>query len=89
LNVNEETKSFTGRLLPFNVLPRFSNDRNIDIDEEENKRQKVNKSVNKISPPVQKFLDCSVDEFRVNDVPELLADYKRLANAIRDLGLFS
>ncbi|RIA97332.1 hypothetical protein C1645_801860 [Glomus cerebriforme] len=87
-NVNEETKSFTGRLLPFNVLPRFSNDRN-HIKEEENKGQNVNKSVNKISPPIQKFLDCPIDEFRVNDVPELLAEYKRLANAIRDLGLFS
>ncbi|GBC07955.1 hypothetical protein RclHR1_07800008 [Rhizophagus clarus] len=87
LNVNEETKSFTGRLLPFNVLPRFNNDRNHII--EENKERKVDKSVNKISPPIQKFLDCPIDEFRVNDVPELLAEYKRLANAIRDLGLFS
>jgi len=61
------------RLLPFNVLPRFSNDRN-HIDEE-NKGQKVNKSVNKISPPIQKFLDCSIDEFRVNDVPGYIYVY--------------
>ncbi|PKK63047.1 hypothetical protein RhiirC2_758823 [Rhizophagus irregularis] len=86
-NVNEETKSFTDRLIPFNVLPRFSNDRNHIV--EENKEQKIDISVNKISPPVQKFLDCPIDEFRVNDVPELLAEYKRLANAIRELGLFS
>ncbi|CAG8436413.1 1611_t:CDS:10 [Funneliformis caledonium] len=84
----DENKSLTGRLLPFNVLPRFNSDRN-HIDEEENKRSMVNEPVNKISPPIQKFLDCSIEEFRVNDVPELLEDYKRLANAVRDLGFFS
>ncbi|CAI2170540.1 14049_t:CDS:10 [Funneliformis geosporum] len=83
----DENKSLTGRLLPFNVLPRFNSDRN--HIEEENKRSVVNEPINKISPPIQKFLDCSIEEFRVNDVPELLEDYKRLANAVRDLGFFS
>ena len=39
----------------------------------------------KIDPPVQKFLDVeSVDDLKVGEIGELLRDYRRLANAIRN-----
>ncbi|CAG8742288.1 27359_t:CDS:10 [Dentiscutata erythropus] len=91
----DEPKSLTERLIPFNILTRFSSDR-VHAEEEnkkENEENKENKGMinqhNKIAPPIKRFLDCSDDEFRAKDVPELLSDYKRLSAAIQELGLFS
>ncbi|CAG8693250.1 30523_t:CDS:10, partial [Racocetra persica] len=66
----DEPKSLTGRLLPFNILPRFSSGGTYPEE---------------IAPPIKRFLDCPDDEFRAKDVQELLSDYKRLSAAIQEL----
>ncbi|RUS19908.1 hypothetical protein BC937DRAFT_86717 [Endogone sp. FLAS-F59071] len=38
-------------------------------------------------PPVQRFLDAKVEDLRLGEVAELLADYKRLAALIKQTGL--
>ncbi|CAG8700358.1 274_t:CDS:2, partial [Scutellospora calospora] len=83
----------TGRLLPFNLLPRFSSGLSY-VEEEEHKGEiKQDKGANyqhhKIAPPIKRFLDCPYDEFHSKDVQELLSDYKRLSAEIQELGLFS
>ncbi|CAH1767367.1 5938_t:CDS:2, partial [Entrophospora sp. SA101] len=80
------SSSMVDRLLSFNVLPHFSGDGNIIKKEIKNS---IYKDDIKISPPIQKFLDCSIDDFHVKDVPELLEDYKRLAKSMHKLNLFS
>ncbi|CAJ0846355.1 1433_t:CDS:2, partial [Entrophospora sp. SA101] len=77
------SSSMVDRLLSFNVLPHFSGDGNIIKKEIKNS---IYKDDIKISPPIQKFLDCSIDDFHVKDVPE---DYKRLAKSMHKLNLFS
>ncbi|KAG9285829.1 hypothetical protein G9A89_013254 [Geosiphon pyriformis] len=86
--IEESSKSKTDRFIPFNVIPRFSIDRSIapPLDEETMKAENDGQSSSKIPPPIKRFLECSNEEFRVSDVSELLADYKRLAGAIADLG---
>lgn len=43
----------------------------------------------KLEPPVRKFLSLrDANELRIGDIEELLKDYKRLANELRDLGVF-
>ncbi|KAI9700738.1 MAG: hypothetical protein M1836_002107 [Candelina mexicana] len=41
-----------------------------------------------ISPPIKRFLDTSdAGDLRISEVAELLADYRRLAGACKDLGI--
>ncbi|MDI1485973.1 MAG: hypothetical protein OHK93_004162 [Ramalina farinacea] len=43
----------------------------------------------KTLPPIQRFMDTSdASELKLSDVPNLLQDYKRLANALGTLGAF-
>ncbi|CAG8532126.1 7098_t:CDS:10 [Paraglomus brasilianum] len=42
-----------------------------------------------IAPPIDRFIKCPIEEFKVVDVPELLSDYKRIAADIEALGLFA
>ncbi|KAF8308319.1 hypothetical protein DL93DRAFT_2231696 [Clavulina sp. PMI_390] len=44
--------------------------------------------VDKIAPPNARFLQISSDELRVSEIPTLLADYKRIAEALRGMGGF-
>jgi len=37
----------------------------------------------RIPPPVQRFLECSHDELRIGEVPDLLKEYRRLVEAVR------
>ena len=40
-------------------------------------------------PPIQRFIDApSIENLKISDIPELLDDYKRLAEALRTLGAF-
>ena len=40
-------------------------------------------------PPIQRFIDApSIDNLKISDIPELLDDYKRLAEALRTFGAF-
>ncbi|KAI6244434.1 hypothetical protein HI914_07526 [Erysiphe necator] len=42
----------------------------------------------RISPPITKFLELqSAGDMKLNEVKELLRDYKRLASAMKDLGI--
>lgn len=52
--------------------------------------ERLNKASNQkpSDGPIQKFLDAkSIDELRIGEVAELLADYKRLAAIIKQAGL--
>lgn len=43
----------------------------------------------KALPPIQRFLDITnVEELKIGDVAKLLIDYKRLADALKNLGAF-
>ncbi|KDN42763.1 hypothetical protein RSAG8_06517, partial [Rhizoctonia solani AG-8 WAC10335] len=42
-----------------------------------------------IPPPIPRFLECSVDDLRLSEVAELLADYKRVAAGMQAMGGFS
>lgn len=43
----------------------------------------------KISPPVKRFMELkNPGELRINEVLELLRDYRRLAGALKDAGAF-
>ncbi|EKD13477.1 VPS9 domain protein [Drepanopeziza brunnea f. sp. 'multigermtubi' MB_m1] len=45
------------------------------------------KEVQKIAPPIKKFMDLqNPGELRINEVLELLRDYRRLAGALKDMG---
>ncbi|KAH7321703.1 hypothetical protein BKA65DRAFT_87029 [Rhexocercosporidium sp. MPI-PUGE-AT-0058] len=45
------------------------------------------KEVPKIAPPIKKFMELqNPGELRINEVLELLRDYRRLAGALKDLG---
>ncbi|PBP24164.1 VPS9 domain protein [Diplocarpon rosae] len=45
------------------------------------------KEVPKIAPPIKKFMDMqNPGELRINEVLELLRDYRRLAGALKDMG---
>ncbi|KAI9591458.1 hypothetical protein BDF19DRAFT_455087 [Syncephalis fuscata] len=35
-----------------------------------------------VLPPIHRFVDCTIEELKVNDVAELLEDYKRLATIV-------
>ncbi|KAF8632079.1 hypothetical protein AX15_002055 [Amanita polypyramis BW_CC] len=41
-----------------------------------------------VSPPVQRFLECSPDDLRVGEVAELLREYRRLVEVVRVMGGF-
>ena len=38
--------------------------------------------------PSKRFLECSADDIKIGEVPELLAEYKRMAETLRFLGCF-
>ena len=42
----------------------------------------------RISPPNTRFLECSEDDLKVSEVPELLREYRRLVEAVRAMGGF-
>ncbi|KAF7292828.1 VPS9 domain-containing protein [Mycena indigotica] len=42
----------------------------------------------RISPPNQRFMDCSPDDLRLSEVAELLKEYRRLVDGIRAVGGF-
>ncbi|THH32050.1 hypothetical protein EUX98_g2138 [Antrodiella citrinella] len=42
----------------------------------------------RISPPNQRFLECTADDIKVSEVGELLKEYKRLVEAVRAMGGF-
>lgn len=44
--------------------------------------------VERIAPPIQHFLQTSADELRISEVSALLADYKRVVEALRGMGGF-
>tara|TARA_R110002060_G_scaffold63573_2_gene72828 strand:- start:267 stop:467 length:201 start_codon:yes stop_codon:yes gene_type:complete len=45
------------------------------------------KEVPKIAPPIKKFMELqNPGELRINEVLELLRDYRRLAGALKDMG---
>jgi hypothetical protein len=45
--------------------------------------------VPKIAPPVKRFMELkNPGELRINEVLELLRDYRRLAGALKDAGAF-
>ncbi|KAI8053075.1 hypothetical protein BDF22DRAFT_501921 [Syncephalis plumigaleata] len=35
-----------------------------------------------VLPPIRRFVDCAIEDLKVNDVAELLEDYKRLASVV-------
>ncbi|CAG8497598.1 8078_t:CDS:10 [Paraglomus brasilianum] len=78
--------SLTNRLRQISVLPRFSSERSQSVTET---KHAAPIQAKKIAPPITKFLECKSEDFRVGDVAELLAEYKRLASAVQELGLFS
>ena len=56
---------------------------------EKNTPETNNLNVVKISPPIQQFMNASDSgELRIGEVGNLLADYQRLAGALKDLGAF-
>ncbi|KAI8354106.1 hypothetical protein EDC96DRAFT_447095 [Choanephora cucurbitarum] len=53
-----------------------------------NTHELENKSSSKDAAPIAKFLEMkSVDELKIGEVTELLADYKRLAAMVKQAGL--
>jgi hypothetical protein len=43
--------------------------------------------VPKIAPPIKRFIELqNPGELRINEVLELLRDYRRLAGALKDMG---
>jgi hypothetical protein len=47
------------------------------------------KEVQKIAPPIKRFMELkNPGELRINEVLELLRDYRRLAGALKDAGAF-
>lgn len=47
------------------------------------------REVPKIAPPVKRFMELkNPGELRINEVLELLRDYRRLAGALKDAGAF-
>lgn len=42
----------------------------------------------KISPPVRRFMECSVNDLRMSEIPLLLSEYRRLAEHVRATGAF-
>ncbi|PFH46208.1 hypothetical protein AMATHDRAFT_51216 [Amanita thiersii Skay4041] len=43
----------------------------------------------RLSPPVQRFLECTPDDLRISEVAELLQEYRRLVDKVRALGGFN
>lgn len=51
------------------------------------KKEELKKEVRKVAPPIQRFMGLrSPGDLKLNEVVELLRDYRRLANALKDLG---
>jgi hypothetical protein len=45
------------------------------------------KEIPKIAPPIKRFMELqNPGELRINEVLELLRDYRRLAGALKDMG---
>ncbi|KIP01084.1 hypothetical protein PHLGIDRAFT_123687 [Phlebiopsis gigantea 11061_1 CR5-6] len=42
----------------------------------------------RISPPNQRFLECTEDDIKVSEVGELLREYKRMVEAVKVMGGF-
>ena len=42
----------------------------------------------RIAPPVQRFLECCEDDLRLSEVKDLLREYRRVVEGMRDLGGF-
>ncbi|TFK39557.1 hypothetical protein BDQ12DRAFT_682001 [Crucibulum laeve] len=42
----------------------------------------------RMAPPIQRFVDCTVDDLKLSEVGELLRDYRRLVEGIRAVGGF-
>ena len=40
------------------------------------------------SAPIRRFLECSLDDLRMSEIPELLRDYRRLADILSSIGAF-
>ncbi len=53
------------------------------------KADQPKEEMKKILPPIQRFIDLeNPGDMKINEVLELLRDYRRLAGALRDLGAF-
>lgn len=49
--------------------------------------QEPAKEIPKIAPPIKRFMEVkNPGELRINEVLELLRDYRRLAGALKDIG---
>jgi len=42
----------------------------------------------RLAPPVPRFVECSPGDLKLSEVAELLRDYRRLVQGIRDMGGF-
>lgn len=42
----------------------------------------------RMPPPHARFLDCEPDDLKVSEIPELLAEYRRLVEGVRAMGGF-
>jgi len=43
---------------------------------------------NRLPVPNQRFMECNVEELKISEVAELLVEYRRLVEAVRNLGGF-
>lgn len=39
-------------------------------------------------PPVARFLDCAEGDLKISEIPELLAEYRRVVAGLREMGGF-
>lgn len=71
---------------------RYMLDIVIDTDDEQAHPHLTNalppKEVKKVAPPIKRFMDIqNPGELRINEVLELLRDYRRLAGVVKNAGL--